>query len=139
MIKENDESISGPVYVWKNAVRTQAYAIAKRLLDRHQGARFLFPGFMRILSWLSRLLKPKGTILVHAQDFDLYVHGEDQIITPQILVDRLYEPEETSLIKKVVKPSMTFLDLGANWGYFSLLGSKCVGSGGKVYLLNQSH
>lgn len=130
---ENGERFSGPVYVWKNSVRTKAYALAKNLLDRHQGTRFIFPGFMRILSCVSKLLKPKATILVHAQDFDLYVHGADQIITPQILVDRLYEPEETSLIKKVLKPSMTFLDLGANWGYFSLLASKCVGSSGKVY------
>jgi FkbM family methyltransferase len=39
----------------------------------------------------------------------------------------------TCLLTKVLKNSMTFVDVGANIGYYTLLGSKIVGNGGRVY------
>src|SRR5262249_36101037 len=39
---------------------------------------------------------------------------------------------ETLLIRKILKPGMVFVDVGANWGYFTLLGAACVGSRGRV-------
>ncbi|MGL4424510.1 MAG: FkbM family methyltransferase [Gemmataceae bacterium] len=44
-----------------------------------------------------------------------------------------YEPQETALFNSVLKPGMTFLDLGANWGYFSLLAATRVGPTGRVH------
>lgn len=43
-----------------------------------------------------------------------------------------YEVELVSLLEKYLKPGMVFYDLGAHWGYFSLLASKLVGTQGKV-------
>ena len=43
-----------------------------------------------------------------------------------------YEPQETALLKGMLDPGMTFVDVGANWGYFSLLASHLVGSRGRV-------
>jgi FkbM family methyltransferase len=44
-----------------------------------------------------------------------------------------YEPALTSLVRENLKKDMVFYDLGAHWGYFTLLASVAVGTGGKVY------
>ena len=43
-----------------------------------------------------------------------------------------YEPHVVSAMETYVKPGMTVLDIGANVGYFALLGSKLVGPEGRV-------
>jgi FkbM family methyltransferase len=43
-----------------------------------------------------------------------------------------FESEEFAFIKEVFKPGGTFLDIGANTGYYSLFASKVAGSNGKV-------
>ncbi len=43
-----------------------------------------------------------------------------------------YEPELTSRIQAYLRPGDVFVDVGANMGYFTLLGSKLVGDVGKV-------
>lgn len=43
-----------------------------------------------------------------------------------------YEPDLVEVLKKYLKPGMVFYDLGAHWGYFSLLATKLVGTQGKV-------
>ena len=44
-----------------------------------------------------------------------------------------YEEGLTNMILEYLKPGMTFIDIGAHIGYFSLLGSLIVGSEGKVH------
>jgi FkbM family methyltransferase len=44
-----------------------------------------------------------------------------------------YEPELVSLLKRTIKPGMTFLDLGANIGYFSVIAAGLVGDSGHVH------
>jgi FkbM family methyltransferase len=43
-----------------------------------------------------------------------------------------YELRETKLFKKILRAGDTFLDVGANIGWFTLVGSRAVGSNGKV-------
>jgi FkbM family methyltransferase len=43
-----------------------------------------------------------------------------------------YEPQETALLRALLRPGMTFADVGANWGYFTLLGAHLVGPRGRV-------
>jgi FkbM family methyltransferase len=45
----------------------------------------------------------------------------------------LYEPGTVKLVKKLLKDGMTFLDLGAHRGYYTLLASKLVGEKGRVF------
>jgi FkbM family methyltransferase len=42
----------------------------------------------------------------------------------------LYEPETAAFLCDQFRKDMTFLDIGSNAGYFTLLGSKCVGEVG---------
>ena len=43
-----------------------------------------------------------------------------------------YEPQETAVVQSLLKPGACFVDVGANWGYFSLLGAGLVGPAGRV-------
>lgn len=45
---------------------------------------------------------------------------------------RKYEAETVDLFKKIIKPGMTVVDIGAHVGYFSILFSELVGKEGKV-------
>jgi FkbM family methyltransferase len=43
-----------------------------------------------------------------------------------------YEVEETNWVKGVLRPGMTFVDVGANVGYYSALAARFVGTSGRV-------
>ncbi len=47
----------------------------------------------------------------------------------------VYEPQVTALVSQLLQPGMTFVDVGANWGYFTLLAAARVGGGGRVAAL----
>lgn len=44
-----------------------------------------------------------------------------------------YEPEQTALFVRHVRPGGTFLDVGAHVGFYTLLGSRLVGGDGRVW------
>lgn len=46
-----------------------------------------------------------------------------------------YEPQDTALIQALLAQGMTFVDVGANWGYYTLLAAHLVGDGGRVISL----
>jgi FkbM family methyltransferase len=43
-----------------------------------------------------------------------------------------YEAEKQIAISKVLRPGQTFYDIGANAGFFTLLGARCAGASGRV-------
>ncbi len=64
----------------------------------------------------------------------LQVHADKDIYISEVLRrDGLWEPFETSLVQRFLKPGDSFLDAGANIGYFTVLAAACVGEHGKVY------
>jgi FkbM family methyltransferase len=46
-----------------------------------------------------------------------------------------WEPTQTLLVGKILQPGMTFVDVGAQWGYFTLIGAARVGPYGSVLSL----
>ena len=49
-----------------------------------------------------------------------------------------FEPKETAVVKGWLRPGMTFLDVGANFGYFTLLAASRVGPSGRVVAVEPS-
>ena len=49
-----------------------------------------------------------------------------------------YERRETAVVSRWLRPGMTFLDVGANVGYFSLLAASRVGPSGRVIAVEPS-
>ena len=66
--------------------------------------------------------------------FDL----RDRSVTRALYMFREYEPLETELVAKLVRSGMTFLDIGANIGYYFILASNLVGDEGHVVAFEPS-
>jgi FkbM family methyltransferase len=63
----------------------------------------------------------------------LYLHPKDIIITRAILNYGNWEPDETDLFLRTVKPGDIVVDAGAHVGYYTAIASRLVGDRGKVY------
>lgn len=70
--------------------------------------------------------------LVTLPEFKLYVQPMDFFIGATIIREGTYEPYVTAQIKRLLKAGDTFLDIGANIGYFSMLSASIVGQTGQV-------
>ena len=46
-----------------------------------------------------------------------------------------YEPQQSALLQRLLRPGMSFVDVGANWGYFTLLAAHLVGKSGRIISL----
>src|SRR5258708_1459179 len=55
-----------------------------------------------------------------------------QYIDSEIIKNGFFEGSATNFVIQFVKEGMTIVDVGANFGYFSLLFSKLVGPTGRV-------
>ena len=53
-------------------------------------------------------------------------------IMREVCLTGRYEPQETALLQQILRPGMTFVDVGANWGYFTLCAAHLVGRTGRV-------
>lgn len=56
-------------------------------------------------------------------------------ITREVCFAGKYEPQETAIVRSILRPGMSFVDVGANWGYFTLVGAHLVGPTGQVLSL----
>lgn len=81
--------------------------------------------------FLLKNLGKRGIVSNAYRDFKLYLKFTDDSIGVYNL--GIYEEEETSMIKSIVKEQMNVLDIGANIGYFSLVMASLVGRNGHVF------
>jgi FkbM family methyltransferase len=56
-------------------------------------------------------------------------------ISREVCFTGRYEPQETELALRLLQPGMVVVDVGANWGYFSLVTAHLVGTSGRVLAL----
>jgi FkbM family methyltransferase len=87
------------------------------------------------LSWKEFVysLKDRKSSVVDVEGFKLALHQHDSIISESIRNSKVWAEAETRLFRELIKPGMVVVDVGANIGYFSLLASVLVGSGGHVH------
>lgn len=68
---------------------------------------------------------PDGSMLTQTiHGLIYYIDPTDTIMAPQMLIYRQWEAELTRLIDKLLSEATIFVDVGANFGYFTLLGAK---------------
>ncbi len=61
-----------------------------------------------------------------------------EFVGRHIFIEGIYEPECTNVFLSLLRPGDCVLDVGANIGYFTLLSSSLVGSGGQVHAFEAS-
>ena len=54
------------------------------------------------------------------------------VLMREVCITGRYEPQETVLLQNLLRAGMTFVDVGANWGYFTLGAAYLVGASGHV-------
>jgi len=103
---------------------------AARVVPRLPAGRY------RAAAWLGRLARRQFWMRLRIEDAGAWFlcDGNDSIARCVCFTGQ-YEPQETALLLNFLRPGMTFLDVGANWGYFSLLASCRVGRQGRVVSL----
>ena len=67
-----------------------------------------------------------------ANGMKIFPDPADDVITPYLLVFGVWEPGLTSILRERLRPGQTFVDVGANVGYYTLLAAKLVGPTGRV-------
>jgi FkbM family methyltransferase len=75
---------------------------------------------------------PDDVVEVELDGLKLALDRADTSVSEVMIRDHAYEPEVTSVLKQILRPGMTFLDVGANLGYYTLLGARLVGPSGRV-------
>lgn len=65
----------------------------------------------------------------------MYVDATDLGIAPHLIMDGYWESWLTQLLARIVQPGFTCLDIGANFGYFSILLSELAGEMGKTFAI----
>jgi FkbM family methyltransferase len=63
----------------------------------------------------------------------VYVDTRDASIASHLMLEGRWEPWVENILVPAIKPGMRFVDIGANFGYFTLLGAEMVGVSGHVY------
>jgi FkbM family methyltransferase len=82
--------------------------------------------------------RARGIKRVALDDFDLYVYEYDWDIGEGIAETKQYEPHVTSFLKQNLKEGSTFVDVGANIGYFTLVAATQLGSSGRTIAIECS-
>ena len=77
--------------------------------------------------------KAASPVLVELDEFKIFVRRNDFFIGAPIARDRMYESHISDQLRTLLKPGDVFVDIGANIGYFTLLGASLVGSQGRIY------
>ena len=67
------------------------------------------------------------------RDLKMFLNPKCQVFTYGIMPTGVWEPNETHWVSKCVREGDTFVDLGANVGYYTLLASRLVGERGRVF------
>ena len=62
----------------------------------------------------------------------MLVSGNDTGITPHLIRDGYFDRAITDMIREYLEPGMIFLDIGANFGTYTLIGADAVGHEGRV-------
>lgn len=93
------------------------------------------PGLASLWTFIYRIISPKSIVLMTCQGSKMYVNPDHKYggLGVYLLVKEAYEDYETEIFKKLIKPGMVVVDIGANIGYYSLIAAKLVGSSGRVY------
>jgi FkbM family methyltransferase len=98
--------------------------------------RRLPAGRYRLITFLCR--RPPPPFLMHMRPElggAAYHCDLRDAVSREVCFAGKYEPQETAIVQSILRQGMTFVDVGANWGYFTLLAAHLVGPTGRILSL----
>ena len=99
---------------------------------QHLTRAYLVDSFVNGHEFQAKQAERNTPLLVELPEFKMYVRLNDQFIGAAIARDKQYEPHVTRALRDTLGRGATFIDVGANIGYFALLAAKIVGPAGRV-------
>lgn len=80
---------------------------------------------------------PDGSVLVQTIYGNKYfIDPTDEIMAPQIIVYRQWEEDISRFVLNSMTPDFGFVDVGANFGYFTCLAASRIGTSGKGFVIS---
>jgi FkbM family methyltransferase len=119
------------------ASRASSSGFGNRIPDLPMLAEFVYCYLLRpwplrqLTNWTIRKLLPKQLQIGEAT---IVLNPNDPVVSGALNFG-LYEKAETKFFQTACHPGMTFLDVGANIGYYTALAARAVGPNGKVIAL----
>ena len=114
-LRSAGQRVVARVYRWK-----RAHGVGDEFFARHP----------RLALSVMALLRPfKERSVVDVNGHRLFVDENDYL---GLTIMRVYEPDVTAFLHRIVKPGDRLVDVGANIGYFTVLMAKLAGPHGKV-------
>jgi FkbM family methyltransferase len=65
----------------------------------------------------------------------LLLDTRDSVLGPALMLYGLWEIDVTNWFQEILRPGHVFVDVGANIGYYTLLGSRLVGDNGHIFAI----
>jgi len=75
----------------------------------------------------------KRQVIRKINNYPMILTFDEAGISKDLMFHRKREISETDTVKRIVKPGMCILEIGANVGYYTILMGKLVGATGKIY------
>lgn len=74
---------------------------------------------------------PDGSLLTQTiHGLKYFLDPDDLITTPQMVIYRQWEADISQMFRSLCRPDSVVVDIGANFGYFSVLAANLIGTGG---------
>lgn len=103
------------------------------LVANHQIMRsFMVDSFLNSAEFKELQAGRNNPVLVDLPRFRMYVRLNDNFIGAYIAREHSYEPHVSRVVSELLSEGDTFVDVGANIGYFAMLAASIVGPTGRV-------
>lgn len=94
--------------------------------------QFVVDGFVHSHEFKALQAERNRPELIKLPDFKMYVRANDFFVGATIARERQYESYVARELRQLLSPGTTFVDIGANIGYFSLLAAVLINPQGRV-------
>ena len=115
----------------------RAYNTAMKTISKTGIARRLLP--LSVRKGIGRCMRKTVSMLTAldtSKPYEVFHHKMWFLpgsLEAQAMAFEIYERDTVEVFKEIVKPGMTFVDVGAFVGYYTLLAARLVGTQGRVY------
>jgi FkbM family methyltransferase len=89
--------------------------------------------FHQLDHYINITVLKKREVIRKVNNYPMILNFDEEGLSKHLMIHREREVAETETVKRIVKPGMCILEIGANVGYYTILMGKLVGKGGKIY------